>query len=134
MPPKKVIELDFIHLELHPEYLISTIKEGVFFDFEHLDKIAEICSDFYGEESFVSIADRKYDYSLNPFCLMETHYIPNILGIAVVCHSESSFNAATFESKFYKNKFRVFKTMDESLNWSKTLHKTENKEKRIVDN
>ncbi|MEL6810604.1 MAG: hypothetical protein AAFP76_04660 [Bacteroidota bacterium] len=116
-----IIELDFITIELFESYAVTTIKDGVAFDFEHLETISEVFKTNYTDGPFVSIANRKFDYTVNPTCLMRSDYIPNLLGIAVICYSRSAFETALFEQKFYSKPFKVFHTLSEGIVWGQQL-------------
>jgi len=125
--PFKIIDLDFIVLELYEYYVISTIQEGVVFDFPHLRAVYDVFEKYYNGKTFVSIAKRIYDYTVNPTCYMKPLQTANILGVAVVCKSESAYNTALFEKKFSKKHFEPFYTLEEAIDWSKELVKNYNK-------
>lgn len=113
------INLDFASFQLYENYVISTINEGIVFDFPHLKEVTRIFKAHYATTPFVSIANRKYDYTINPTCLMESKIIDTIIGIGVVCYSESAFEMAQFEKKFYKGELQVFRNLEHCLSWTK---------------
>ncbi len=125
--PFKIIDLGFIHLELYKNYVISTIQEGVAFDFPHLTEFFEVLEENYSGQPIVSIAKRIHDYTVNPTCYLIAHTNLNLLGIAVVCVSKSAYETALFEKKFYKNSYEPFHTLDEAIDWSNKLIETYNK-------
>ena len=116
----KKIALDFTMLEIHEDYLISQIKEGLVFEQHHLDKFYKVFDTYFAGKSFVSIADRKNDYTIDPNLLRNSRH-ENLLGIAVVCYSEASFKTALFEKSFFKGPFEPFYSLEESIVWSKEL-------------
>lgn len=116
----KKIDLDFTCIEIHEHYLVSQIKEGLVFDQRHLDKFYEIFETYYSGIPFVSIADRKYDYTINPNLLRDSRF-PNLLGIGVVCYSEASYQTALFEKTFFKGPFQPFYSMETCIAWAKEL-------------
>ncbi len=118
--PKR-IDLSFAEVELYPDYVISSIKPGVFFDFKHLEELSTVFKSHFKSRPFISVADRKFEYSINPSCLLESDFIPNLLGIAVVCHTPAAYTAAKFEKQFYDNPFKVFHNLENALDWGKEL-------------
>jgi len=116
------IDLDFAQIEIYKSYVISQIKEGVSFDEKHLIQIYSVFETYFSGRPFVSIADRKFDYTINPNLLTDTKF-PNLLGIGVVCYSEASYNTALFEKEFFKGAFEVFYSMKACKTWCTTLLK-----------
>lgn len=123
----RVIKLDFAVLELYKDYVISTIHEGVTFDLPHLDTISEIFIRNYPKKPFVSIANRINDYTINPTCLLHSTIVPNLIGIGVVCYSESAYDTASFEKKFYKGNLEIFDSYEDCIQWTKKLITSNNK-------
>jgi hypothetical protein len=113
----KIVKLDFVELELHPDYLISTIKEGVVFEKEHLVIFYNLFKEYYPNQKFGYISNRKFDYSVNPTCYLESERFPNLLGMAMWCHSESSYKTTQFEKNFYDRPFSAFYSLEDCKNW-----------------
>lgn len=114
------IELDFASIALFETYAISTIKEGVSLKQNQLKQFFEIFSEYYHEKPFISIANRKFDYSIDPN-LLKTNKHPGILGIGVVCYNKHSRETATFEKTFYKGPFEIFDTIEDAIVWANEL-------------
>jgi len=117
----KIVELDFVELELHPDYLISTINEGVVFEKEHLVIFYNLFEEYYPNQKFGYISNRKFDYSVNPTCYLESERFPNLLGMAMWCHSESSYKTTQFEKTFYDRPFSAFYSLEDCKNWIKDI-------------
>jgi hypothetical protein len=113
----KTIELDFVHLELHELYAIASIKEGVVFDRDHLKVYDKVFKEHYPERLFGYISNRKYDYTVNPTCFLQTNLSPRLVAVAMWCHTERSFNNALFERSFYKRPAEAFYTKEECQQW-----------------
>ncbi len=116
----KTIDLEFAEIQLFDTYAISSIKEGVMFNAPHLEAFFEIFKLHYGNKPFVSIANRKNDYTVDPQ-LFKTMRLPEIAAIGVVCHTDSSYQIALFEREFYPGVFMIFKEMDECIEWAEKL-------------
>jgi len=116
----KKIDLDFAKVDIYENYLISQIKEGVIFEKQQLIQFYEIFELYYSGKPFVSIAERKYDYSINPNLLSESLF-SNLLGIGEVCYSKASYKTALFEQKFFKGNFEPFYTIEECKKWAENL-------------
>ncbi len=87
--------------------------------------ISNLFNTYYSEKPFISIADRQFDYNINPNLLRRSKF-KNLLGIGVVCYSEASYKTALFEKEFYDGVFEIFYSMEDCLNWSRSLLKKYN--------
>tara|TARA_B000000460_G_C21519702_1_gene395186 strand:+ start:1511 stop:1885 length:375 start_codon:yes stop_codon:yes gene_type:complete len=120
MLPLLYLNYDFFSAEIHKDFIISSIKEGVILSEEKLNKIFELFDIYYHNTKFVSIAHREFDYTVDPNLLRSKKH-PNLKGIAVVCTSDSSRNIAEFERKFYPGHYEIFDTLDASITWAKKI-------------
>jgi hypothetical protein len=114
------LELEFTKVEIHEHFMISQIKEGIDFKQEHLDQFYKLFEIYYSDKPFVSIADRKYDYTIDPNLLRDSRF-KNLLGIGVVCYSEGSYQTALFEKNFFKGPFQPFYSLEDCIEWANTL-------------
>ena len=115
--PRKTIDLYFVYVEIFDDYLVSTIKEGVLFDKPELEAFYEIFDTFFPDSSFGYISNRKFDYTINPTCYLESSKYPGLLGMAIVCNTKQSYRTANFEKTFYDRPFHVFYKMEEAERW-----------------
>ncbi len=122
IPILEIIELDFAHIEIYENHIISQIKEGITFEEEHLDQVYNLFKTYFSEKPFISIADRKFDYTIDPNLLRNSKF-ENLLGIGVVCYSEASYKTALFEKEFYNGVFEIFYSLEDCQNWSRSLLK-----------
>lgn len=120
MLTNKTITLSFATLELHENFVISTINEGIAFDDDHLREIFNVFNDYYTDRPFVSIANRINDYSIKPNLLKQNPH-PFLLAIGVVCYNEASRDIALFESKFYKGNYEVFSNIPDCVAWANEI-------------
>ena len=68
----KIINLDFVSIEIYPNFLITTIKEGVVFDTNELEIIYQVFENQFPNTNFGLIANRVHDYTVNPTCYLES--------------------------------------------------------------
>lgn len=120
-PLLKTISLDFVQIELYKNYLISTIKEGVLFGKKELNIFYEIFDHYFPGKPFGYIADRKFDYTVDPTCYLKSSEYPSLLAMAILCHNEKSFQTAEFESKFFNKPMEAFYSKKESIEWISNL-------------
>ena len=121
-PEPILIELDFGTLEIHDHCVISTIKEGVLFDKEERKKLFKVFDAYFEEKPFVYISNRKNDYTVNPTSyLQEDDYSNQLVGMAVLCYSKSSYQTALFEKKFYSRAFNVFYNIEACKLWANEI-------------
>ncbi|MDC8004109.1 hypothetical protein POV27_08595 [Aureisphaera galaxeae] len=116
--PPTTIDLDFVQVEIYDQYALLTIQEGIVFDLPKLGSLFEVFEQYYPDKPFGYISDRKFDFSVNPTCYLEVSNHPRLMSIAVLCHTESSYNTAQFEKAFYKRPFGVFYSMEECEAWT----------------
>ena len=62
----KIIDLDFVSIVVYPNFLITTIKEGVVFDTNELEIIYQVFENQFPNKDFGLIANRVHDYTVNP--------------------------------------------------------------------
>jgi hypothetical protein len=117
MQPFKTIDLGFSAIEIHEHFAISTIAEGVTLTNEKLSKMFEVFSLYYKDRPFVSIANRKNDYTVDPNLLSFREH-PELIALAVVCHTKASKHTSIFEQQFFNGTYEIFERMDEAKVWS----------------
>lgn len=120
MTASKTIDLEFAEIEVYEHFVVSTIKEGVTFGKKYLQQLFEVFSTYYKDRPFVSIANRANDYTIDPN-LLSNYKHPELLGIAVVCHTDAAKKTALFEQKFYDGQFEIFDSIEEAKEWSLQL-------------
>ncbi|APG59418.1 hypothetical protein [Christiangramia salexigens] len=113
------IELTFAKLSLYPNLVISTIKDGVLLQEDHIDEFVEIYKRFYSHRNFVYIANRKLSYTVNPMVYKELGKVPNLKGIAVVSRKISSLKSASFEEYFSPVPLELFENLRDAKIWAK---------------
>jgi len=77
----------------------------------------EIFTLYYKHRPFVSIANRTYDYTVNPN-LLSTRRHPELIALAVVCYNKATKDIALFEQEFYTGTYKIFETLNDAKNWS----------------
>lgn len=125
----KTIDLGFVNMDLSEHCVVAAVKEGVLIELEHIAAFHEVFAANYSERNFGYIDNRinQYAINLNPE-LYNTRY-PKMVGIAIVCYTESCIKSANFEKTFYNWPFGVFKSLDQAQKWIATLV-AEEKEKK----
>ena len=119
----RTLNLEFTSLEFFPEYVVSTIKEDTIFEEQHVNKLIEICISHFKESSFVYIANRKFNYNVNPLIYLKLSKVDTLKGIAITSDRISSLKTANFEKHFSPVPVELFENMDEARSWSRGLIK-----------
>ncbi|GAB5399419.1 MAG: hypothetical protein Aureis2KO_10040 [Aureisphaera sp.] len=117
MKNPETIELYFAKVVVNPNMIIASINEGVIFDTAELKEFYNIFNTYFPNEPFGYISNREYDYTVNPTSYLESSSHPNLHSIAIVCHSQKSYDMAQFEKQFYKRPFKVFYSMKDAKDW-----------------
>lgn len=117
-PPRKSLQLHFAQVDVYDRYLIVTVHEDVVFQKPHLEALYDIFLTYFPSQPFGYIAHRKYSYTVDPTCYIDSQEGPWLAAMAVVCYSQAAYEAALFERKFYKNRpYRPFYQMSDCLEW-----------------
>ena len=116
----RILDLDFVHVEIYDTFIVSTIKEGVTFGSAHLDAMFEVFAMYFKNKPFVSIANRVNDYTIDPN-LFRANIYPDLLGIAVVYYTNTAKEVAKFEQKFYEGTYEIFSDLEDAKAWGLQL-------------
>ena len=118
------IKLNFCSLEIFKKnkIVIGTINEGVHLTPELSETIVLTVFKHLGDHPMVYITNRINSYSIDPTLYTNISKIKNIIGFGVVCNKTRKTEISEIEKLFYKNKFKLFETMDNAMFWAiKTL-------------
>lgn len=116
----KKISLDFADIAVHEHYIISTIHEGVTFGKAHLDAMFEVFNTYYKDRPFISIANREFDYTIDPNMLSARNH-PDLIAIAIVYYTDAAKEIVQFEKKFYNGIYEMFDSLEKAQEWSLEL-------------
>jgi len=119
--PHKTISLDFTTLTIYKNFVVSTIHEGVLFDTPQLEQLQDIFTIYFEDRPFGFIANRQNDYTVNPVCYTNSNAIKNMVGMAVLCYSETNYKTANFTKPFFRKPLEGFFTFEECENWIQDL-------------
>ncbi len=117
----KKLELSFTYLEFFDSIVISTIKEDVLIDENHIDKLREICRNHFENREFVYLANRKYNYNVNPVIYINLIQTNTLKGIAVISENIEKLKTANFEKQFSPVPFELFQNKEEAIVWAKGI-------------
>jgi len=106
MTPYEIINLDFATVQIQEHFAISTIAEGTTINNEKLDMLFDVFSLYYKDRPFVSIANRKNDYAIDPN-LLSTRKHSDLIALAVVCYNDATKEIALFEQQFYTSTYKI---------------------------
>lgn len=115
----KKLELNFTHLEFYDTFVISTIKEDVLFNEDHVEILRKVCGEHFKDNQFVYLADRKNNYNVNPVIYINLIQTNTLKGIAVISNNINKLKTANFEKQFSPVPFELFHNMDEAMAWAK---------------
>jgi hypothetical protein len=114
----KNIDLSFTHLEFFDAIVISTIKEDVLVDENHVEELREVCVDHFENKEFVYVANRKNDYNVNPVIYINLLKTNTLKGIAVISENIERLKTANFEKQFSPVPFELFQNKEEAIVWA----------------
>ncbi len=117
--PLKKLELSFSTLEFYDYVVISTIKENIVVERDHVEQLRNICVDHFGKKGFVYIANRKNNYNVNPIIYIDLIKTFTLKGIAVVSQNIERLKTANFEKNFSPVPYELFDNKEEAFVWAK---------------
>lgn len=114
----KEITYPFGKVEIHENYVIWVMNEGITVKPEYNDYLLNIATKYYVNKKFGYITNRVNSYSVDPRVYFETSKIENLVAFAVVS-KEDDIKASTTEVEkiFLKKPFQHFKSLEEATNW-----------------
>jgi hypothetical protein len=127
--PKNVI-IDFAKITIDHQLMIVEVNKGEHLTPTHHELLEEVARIYFGDTPFIYITHRKNSYSVDPVIYKKTSQIKNLLGFAVVADVPLAKANAEVEKLFLNKPFEIFQTLEDALNWAKTL--LDSKEKNIT--
>lgn len=117
----KTIRYEFCEVTIYDDHLIVVIDPEVHITPEHNKVLLEIAETYFKNRPFVYLTHRKNSYSVDPAIYLETSKITNLAGFGVIAAAPLAGSNAEIEKLFLKKPFRVFKDLDEAIDWAKRL-------------
>ncbi|MCB7480443.1 hypothetical protein [Christiangramia sediminis] len=114
----KKLEVSFTTLEFFESVVISTVKEDILFDENHVEELRSICKNHFGDKKFIYIANRVYNYNVNPVIYINLIQSNALQGIAVISEDLEKLKTANFEKQFSPVPFELFQNKKEALVWA----------------
>lgn len=114
-------DLGFCKIDLHYNYIIATVNEGVNFSTDHYLIFREIIDEHFKNRPFIYISNRVNSYSIDPMVYIETGKIKNLVGIAVVSKNPKQKRITQVENMFLKREFHLFTNMEAALLWKDSV-------------
>jgi hypothetical protein len=116
----KTLDLDFGRFELYPDVIIGRINEGIHFNIELNNMLADAVISHYGENyklGYISI--RENSYSIDPMVHLHNTKHKKLCCISIVETKMLGMSSDTLESKFFKpGKLKSFTNKKEALDWT----------------
>jgi len=113
----KTITLSFGLIELHEDFAIGILNEGIDLKSEENNYLLKVLKDEYGNKPFGFISNRIHSYSLDPIVYKETTALKNLMAIAVVMSNPVQIISVEIEKLFFNKPFEYFDNLDEAVLW-----------------
>lgn len=114
----KKLELSFAYLEFFDQIIVSTIKEDVILEQDHIDELRGICHREFNGGEFIYISNRKFNYNVNPIIYLHLLQYNTLKGIAILTEEPTKLQTALFEKQFSPVPFDVFDNKKEAIAWA----------------
>jgi len=112
--------LEFGKLTFHDNYVLAVINEGVNIGSNENDIIIE-AAEAHFSKPFTYITHRVNSYSVDPSIYSKAAKLENLSGFAVVSKGYMAKTNAQIERLFFNKPFEIFSTLDEAIEWTKTV-------------
>lgn len=117
-------DLGFTSLVFYDSIVISTVKEDVIIENEHIEKLRDTCVNHFEEKDFIYITNRKNPYNVNPVIYIDLLKIETLKGIAVVSDNIERLKTANFEKNFSPVPYELFQNEEEAKSWARSIIST----------
>jgi len=107
------IRFDFGTVEVHSNYVIMTMKEGVTVKPEYNKELERIAETYF--------PNRVHSYAVDPRVYLETSKIENLVAFAVVSKKPVNITNVEVEKIFLKKPLEIFTDMDEAISWAQDI-------------
>lgn len=121
LTPEKIEELQECSLEFYNFYVVSRVHENVIFDEEILEKVRNICRNFFKDQPYVYISKRVHSYNVNPLIYLKLRENEKLSGVAIVSDNFSQLTTANFEKQFSPLPFDIFDNLEEAIAWAQSV-------------
>lgn len=115
------ITFEFGSAEIHPDYIVARMNEGVLVSTEMNKELLNLAKKYYPESKFAYITHRIHSYSVDPRVYIETSKIKNLAAIAIVSDNPINLSNAQVEQLFSDKPFRTFKTIYNAVKWAQKV-------------
>jgi hypothetical protein len=116
----KTLDLNFGKFELYADVIIGKINEGIHFNLELNNMLADAVISHYGENyklAYISI--RENSYSIDPMVHLHNAKHKDLCCIGIVETKILGISSVPLESKFFKpGKLKSFTNKEEALLWT----------------
>ncbi|WP_378175818.1 hypothetical protein [Aquimarina sp. SS2-1] len=117
----RLYNLDFCSLEIHHNYMIAVMKEGIVVSATNNSILIKIAEKHFKKAPFVYITHRIHSYAVDPIVYIKTAEVSNLIGFAVVSKDPRQKEQTTYEKSFFKKEFRRFDDIESALSWKEEL-------------
>lgn len=108
-------------MECYENYLVF-FASGTAISVDAAKEILALASDYYRERPYVFIANRTLPSDIDPAAYKAINF-KLMVGLAIVLENEEVRDEAMVEMDMYNGSFSYFKTVDEAIEWAKTVIK-----------
>lgn len=120
----KTQELSFTTLKFYPKFVVSTVKENILLDEEHINTLKDAILEHYQNKPFIYLANRVNSYSVNPLIYVNLIQLQVLKGIGIISEDLQRLKTANFEKQFASFPFELFQNKDEAKAWAHRLMKS----------
>ena len=121
---KTSLSYHFGALEIHNNFVIAVMKEGITVKPEYNKYLEDISIKYFKNKPFGYITNRKNSYSVDPRIYFETSKIKNLVAFSVVSIKKINLTNSDLERIFFKKPFKHFTELDNAIQWVNDIVKT----------
>lgn len=112
------LKYDFCEIEIHDNYLIAVMFEGINLTPDKNDILLNIATKYFKNSYFGYITNRINSYSVDPSIYLESSKIENLVSFAIVSAKQINITNSQIEKLFFKKPFKQFYTLREAIKWT----------------
>jgi len=114
---KHIETFEFGVAEMHRDYILMVMNEGITVDFEINRQLCEYAANYYKNRQFGYITHRKNSYSVDPYVYRETSKLKGLVAFAIVSDKHIRRETAILEKIFLNKPLKTFKDLNAAIAW-----------------
>jgi len=117
----KEYKIDIGKVQVFDNFMVAILHEGITLTLERTAELIGISEIHFRDKDFGYITLRENSYAIDPTLYTKIRHLTNLKAFAIVSTKEIDRHNYKIEKHFYGKKMAFFETMEEAIEWVKTI-------------